>query len=76
MEQEITVQKTKESSQTALCIMAGNLLISAVFLASGLLGKSIAAVSEGIDSLTDAVSSLLLLLGFKIASREPDSLHP
>lgn len=69
-------ERAAEGSRVTLRVMAGNLLLSAIYLLTGFLGNSIAATSEGIDSLTDSISSLLLLLGFKISARKPDRKHP
>lgn len=69
-------EKTKECSNVTIRIMLGNLLISMIYLFAGFWGHSAAALSEGVDSLTDAGSSLLLLFGFKVSARKPDSRHP
>ena len=69
-------EKTNACSKISVIIMLGNLMISVLYIVTGWLSHSMAALSEGVDSLTDAGSSLLLLLGFKISAREPDSLHP
>lgn len=69
-------EHTRACSRVTIWTMFGNLLISIIYLLTGTLGHSAAALAEGVDSLTDAASSLLLLLGFKIAAKKPDSLHP
>lgn len=78
MEQKLNQEneRSKEGSMVTIYIMFGNLLISTVFLIFGIIGKSMAVLTTGIDSLSDAASSLLVLLGFKISSRKPDYLHP
>lgn len=68
--------KLKECSNVSICVMICNIIISIVYLLAGILGHSIATLSEGVDSLIDAGSSLLLLIGFKISARKPDYRHP
>lgn len=70
------MKKEDLCSAVTLRVMLGNLLIAIIYLLTGSIGHSIAALSEGVDSLTDAVGSILLLLGFKISARKPDSKHP
>ncbi len=53
-----------------------NLLIAAVKVVLGALTGSIAIVSEGANNATDALSSVLTLLGTKLAGRHPDRKHP
>jgi cation diffusion facilitator family transporter len=53
-----------------------NLLISGAKIAIGLLSSSIAIVSEGVNNATDVLSSLLTLIGTKLAGKHPDEKHP
>ena len=56
--------------------IAVNLLISAVKIALGLLVSSIAIISEGANNAADAFSSILTLIGTKLAGKRPDQKHP
>lgn len=56
--------------------MAVNLLIAAAKVIVGLLAASIAIVSEGVNNATDALTSLLTLVGTKLAGMHPDEKHP
>lgn len=53
-----------------------NLLVSAVKVAIGLITSSIAIVSEGANSATDAATSFLAIVGAKLASHHPTAKHP
>ena len=53
-----------------------NLVLSAGKAAVGLLSGSIAIVLDAVNNLTDALSSVITILGAKIASRPPDKSHP
>ena len=47
-----------------------NMCLFIVYFIIGTAGNSISVISEGVDNLMDACSSLLLLLGFQISGRE------
>ena len=53
-----------------------NLLLFAVKLAIGLISGAISIVADALNNLSDAGSSLVMLLGFRIAARPADPEHP
>lgn len=53
-----------------------NLLLFAGKLAVGLLSGSVAVSADAVNNLSDASSSLVTLLGFKLAERPADDEHP
>lgn len=62
-----------------LCGTAGivlNLLLFGAKFAAGWLTASIAVTADAINNLSDAGSSVITLLGFKLAGQKPDSDHP
>ena len=59
------------------CVGIGlNLLLFAGKLLAGILSRSIAVTADAVNNLSDAGSSLVTLLGFKLAAQEPDQDHP
>ena len=56
--------------------IALNALLFIVKLAAGLVSRSIAVTADAFNSLSDAASSLVTLIGFHLAGRRPDSHHP
>ncbi len=54
----------------------GNALLSAAKLIAGFLGNSLALLGDGIDSLTDVVTSTVTLYAARIADKPPDLTHP
>ena len=63
----------------ALCGFVGialNLLLFAGKLAAGALSGSIAVTADAFNNLSDAGSSVVTLLGFRLAGKKPDSDHP
>ena len=54
---------------TNLCLVAFKVLV-------GLLANSIAIVLDAMNNLSDALSSVITILGTKLAGRPPDKKHP
>lgn len=52
-----------------LCLFAGKLI-------SGLVSGSIAITADALNNLSDAASSIVTLIGFRMAGRKPDIEHP
>jgi cation diffusion facilitator family transporter len=60
-------------------ILAGvflNLFLSAGKIAGGIFGRSNALIADGVESLLDLLSSLLMWVGLKYAAKPPDEEHP
>lgn len=53
-----------------------NILIAGTKVIIGLLASSIAIVSEGVNNAADVMTSLLTLIGTKLAGKHPDEKHP
>ncbi len=53
-----------------------NLLLFAAKGIIGLLSDSIAVLADAFNNMTDAVSSIISLIGAKLANRPPDDEHP
>lgn len=63
----------------ALCSSVGislNLLLFAIKLAAGILSDSISVMTDAFNNLSDAGSSLITLLCFRLAGQKPDREHP
>lgn len=56
--------------------IAVNLLIAAAKVVLGLFASSIAIVSEGVNNASDAMTSVLTLVGSRLAGKHPDAKHP
>lgn len=53
-----------------------NLILCIMKILIGIFSKSIAIVADGINNLADASSSVITLVGFKLASQPEDEDHP
>ena len=53
-----------------------NLILFSVKLFAGLLSGAVSVTADAFNNLSDAGSSLLALIGFKLSSKPKDSKHP
>ncbi|MDI6785398.1 MAG: cation diffusion facilitator family transporter [bacterium] len=56
--------------------MVTNFFLCFVKLFAGFWGNSNALIADGVDALSDLVSTGIVLIGFKIAKKPPDEEHP
>jgi len=66
----------KRGMKSALLGIFVNLGLSLVKGSAGVLGNSFALVADGLESLTDVFSGLVVYFGLKIAVKPPDADHP
>ena len=62
--------------RTSLIGIAANVLLAAFKAAVGLLANSIAIVLDAVNNLSDALSSIITIIGTKLAGKKPDKKHP
>ncbi len=60
----------------AITGVVANILLSAGKMIIGWLFSSISILADGINNLTDATSSIVTMIGFKMSNRPADSEHP
>ena len=53
-----------------------NLLLTAAKIAVGAAAGSVSVIADGVNNLSDAASSIVTLVGFKLAQRPADKDHP
>jgi len=68
--------RIKEIRKASIAGIAGNGILSAAKIGAGIAGGSYALISDGIDSATDIVTSLVTLYTARISTRPPDENHP
>ena len=62
--------------RTSLIGILTNLVLSAGKAAVGLFTRSIAILLDAVNNLSDALSSIITIIGAKLAGRRPDRKHP
>ncbi len=53
-----------------------NAVLTAVKLALGLAINSLALIADGVHTLSDVVTSIVVLFGFRVSGKPPDRKHP
>ena len=62
--------------RTSIIGIGANVLLAAFKAVIGILSHSIAVTLDAVNNLSDALSSVITIIGSKVASRRPDKKHP
>ena len=62
--------------KTSIIAILSNVLLVAFKMTIGFLSNSIAIILDAINNLSDAMSSIITIIGTKLANRKPDKKHP
>lgn len=65
-----------EGMKVSIISIIGNVFLSIFKFIAGCLGKSNAMISDSIHSLSDVLSTIVVIIGLKISSKEEDKSHP
>lgn len=68
--------RTKIGRNAGIVGIAVNLLLFAVKLTAGILSASVSIIADAVNNLTDAASSILVLIGYLISAKPADREHP
>jgi cation diffusion facilitator family transporter len=75
-----THPKIRESAKTGIRASLGGVLVSialgAIKVIAGVLGHSYALIADGVESMLDVVSGLVVAGSLRIAARPPDEQYP
>lgn len=70
------ISREKIIVRTSVVGIAVNLMLAAFKAAVGLISNSIAVVLDAVNNLSDALSSIITIIGAKVAGKKPDKKHP
>ena len=70
------INREKVIVRTSITGILTNVFLATFKLAVGLIANSIAVVLDGVNNYTDALSSVITIIGTKLAGRAPDRKHP
>ncbi len=65
-----------EGARTAVAALLASVLLAALKIGAGILGNSFALVADGVESVLDIFSGLLVLGGMRLGAVEPDAAYP
>lgn len=74
--ERIEDNREKQIMRTSLLGIVTNIVLVIIKVTLGLISGSIAIMSDGINNLTDSSSSLITIIGTKLAVRPPTKKHP
>ena len=74
----VTMNKTshQQAKRTVLFSVFGNAILALAKGIAGVFGNSYALIADAIESATDVLSSILVLLGLRYATKPADDNHP
>ena len=73
-----SMEATREKTiiKTSIIGIIANVFLAGFKAAVGLMTNSIAIVLDAVNNISDAGSSLITIVGTKLAGKEPDKKHP
>ena len=70
------MNREKTIITTSFIGIGGNLLLVAGKALIGILANSVSIILDAVNNLTDALSSVITIIGTKLAGKKPDKKHP
>lgn len=64
------------ANKVSFVTIVGNVVLSVVKLLAGIIAHSWAMISDAVHSASDVFSTFVVIIGIKLASKEPDKEHP
>lgn len=74
-EREKSAQREKRITRVTLWGSAVNLVLTAMKIAAGTFGRSAAMIADGVHSLSDLMSDIVVLVFIRISSKDKDREH-
>ena len=66
----------KTANTVSIVTIIGNVILSVFKFLAGFIAHSHAMISDAIHSASDVFSTIVVIIGIKLASKEPDKEHP
>ena len=74
--EDIRENRDRVIIRTSLIGIVANIFLASFKAIIGILSNSIAVVLDAVNNLSDALSSLITIIGTKLAGKKPDKEHP
>ena len=74
--QQISMNRSQEIIRTSWIGIISNVLLAGFKAAVGILASSVAIVMDAVNNLSDALSSVITIVGTKLSQRPADRKHP
>ena len=66
----------KQISKITYIGIAANIFLCVIKVSFGFFASSLSLVADGIHSLSDMITDIIVLVGIRLGSKEPDEAHP
>lgn len=66
----------KAGIKTSLITLILNIILALIKIIAGIFGQSSAMLADGVHTLSDVFTTLVVIVGLKVASKKPDDNHP
>lgn len=76
MKEKKEINREKIIVKTSIIGILGNILLASFKAFVGLVANSIAVTMDALNNLSDAASSVITIVGAKLAGKKPDRKHP
>lgn len=73
---EVSMDNYKLGVKASWMTIVLNILLAIVKIVAGIIGKSKAMIADGLHTLSDVLTTFVVLFGLKISSKEADDQHP
>lgn len=73
---ELAAQREKTIVRTSVIGILANVLLAAFKAFIGIASNSIAVTLDAVNNLSDALSSVITIIGAKLGAKQPDKKHP
>eukprot|EP00833_Pecoramyces_ruminatium_P001266 jgi/Orpsp1_1/1175298/evm.model.c7180000053333.1 len=70
------MNRERKIIQTSIIGILANIFLVVVKAIIGVLAHSVSIISDAINNLTDSLSSVITIIGTKLAGKKPDKKHP
>ncbi len=70
------MSRIQKGMKVTLITILVNMVLAFVKIVTGVIGNSYALVADGVESVTDIFTSIVVFGGFKIGAKPPDENHP
>ena len=72
----LSAEREKAIVKTSIIGIVTNVFLAGFKAAVGIIANSIAVTLDAVNNLSDALSSIITIIGIKLAGKKPDKKHP
>lgn len=74
--QEVNMEDYKLGKKVSIITIIVNIILSLFKIIAGIFGRSSAMIADGIHTASDVITTVIVIIGLSIASKEADKDHP